>query len=262
MIRQKLIHLLRSSAAVLLPLLPGVLAIAQPPSKQADGIVLTMPAGLLKIQVLSETVVRIAFAKDASFFTRPALDVVPQPAPFRDWKLGGTADATTVSTARLQVVVDRRAGAVRFLDPAGNPIASEVPGGRVLEPAEVQGERTWHVQQRWGENAGESLYGLGQRQFNTLDIKGYDLDLWQRNTNIAVPFLVSSRGYGVLWENTSLTRFRRSAAVHGDSAGVPVRHRGRAGRPLGAADGWLRAGAVLLRLAVGLAAAGSSRSRR
>ncbi|MGA2037909.1 MAG: TIM-barrel domain-containing protein [Bryobacteraceae bacterium] len=207
MIRQKLIHLLRSSAAVLLPLLPGVLAIAQPPSKQADGIVLTMPAGLLKIQVLSETVVRIAFAKDASFFTRPVLDVVPQPAPFRDWKLGGTADMTTVSTARLQVVVDRRAGAVRFLDPAGNPIASEVPGGRVLEPAEVQGEKTWHVQQRWGENAGESLYGLGQRQFNTLDIKGYDLDLWQHNTNIAVPFLVSSRGYGVLWENTSLTRF-------------------------------------------------------
>jgi alpha-D-xyloside xylohydrolase len=207
MTSQKLIHSLRRSAAVLLLFLPGVPSMGQEPSRQADGIVLTLPGGLLKIQVLSETVVRIAFAKDASFFTRPVLDVVPQPTPFQDWKLSGTADTTTVSTARLQVVVDRRTGAVRFLDRAGNPIASEVPGGRVLEPADVQGERTWHVQQRWAENADESLYGLGQRQFNALDIKGYDLDLWQRNTNIVVPFLVSSRGYGVLWENTSLTRF-------------------------------------------------------
>ncbi|MGA2156127.1 MAG: DUF4968 domain-containing protein, partial [Bryobacteraceae bacterium] len=113
MTSQKLTHSLRRSVAVLLLFLPGVLAMGQEPSRQADGIVLTLPAGLLKVQVLSETVVRIAFAKDASFFTRPALDVVPQPATFQDWKLSGTADATTVSTARLQVVVDRRTGAVR-----------------------------------------------------------------------------------------------------------------------------------------------------
>ncbi len=205
--RQKTIHSLRGSAAALLLLLPVAPAIGQEPSRVADGIVFTTAAGLLKVQVLSETAVRIAFAKDAGFFTRPVLDVVPQATPFQDWKLNSTADAITLRTARLQVVVDRRTGAVRFVDSAGKTIASEEPGGRVLEPAEVQGERTWHVQQRWAENHDEALYGLGQRQLNTLDIKGYDLELWQHNTNIAVPFLVSSRGYGVLWENLSLTRF-------------------------------------------------------
>jgi alpha-D-xyloside xylohydrolase len=207
MTNRKQIDLWRSAAAALLLLLPGTLAMGQEPVKAPDGIVVTLPGGLLKVQVLSETVVRIAFAKDAGFFARPVLDVVPQSKPFTDWKLGGTAEAVTVSTTRLQAVVDRRTGAVRFLDAAGKPIAAEVPGGRAIELAEVQGERTWHVQQRWAENADESLYGLGQRQFNALDIKGYDFDMWQRNTNIVVPFLVSSRGYGVLWENTSLTRF-------------------------------------------------------
>ncbi len=69
------------------------------------------------------------------------------------------------------------------------------------------GEKTFHLQQQWQANDGESLYGLGQHQQGLMDIKGYDLDLWQYNTNVVVPFLVSSRGYGILWDNTSRTRF-------------------------------------------------------
>ena len=85
------------------------------------------------------------------------------------------------------------------------PILQE--NSRQIEPAEVQGEKTFHVRQQWSDNPMESLYGLGQNQLGTLDLKGYDLDLWQHNTNVAIPFLVSSEGYGILWDNTSFTRF-------------------------------------------------------
>jgi alpha-D-xyloside xylohydrolase len=71
----------------------------------------------------------------------------------------------------------------------------------------VQDEKTSHVRQEWAPAADESLYGLGQQQFGLADLKGYDLDLWQRNSVVVVPFLVSSRGYGILWDNTSFTRF-------------------------------------------------------
>jgi alpha-D-xyloside xylohydrolase len=63
------------------------------------------------------------------------------------------------------------------------------------------------VRQEWEPDADEALYGLGQHQFGLMNIKGYNLDLWQRNTEVAVPFLVSSRGYGILWDNPSRTRF-------------------------------------------------------
>jgi len=53
----------------------------------------------------------------------------------------------------------------------------------------------------------EALYGLGQQQLGTVDIKGYDMDLWQRNTRVVVPMLVSSSGYGIFWDNMSYTRF-------------------------------------------------------
>ena len=76
-----------------------------------------------------------------------------------------------------------------------------------MTPALVQGENTFHVRQQWQENPDESLYGLGENQLDLTEIKGFDLDLWQHNGTMAIPFLLSSRGWGVLWDNTSLTHF-------------------------------------------------------
>ena len=87
-----------------------------------------------------------------------------------------------------------------------------------MVPATVMGEATQHVRQQWEPHEGERLYGLGQHQQGLLDIKGTDLELRQYNGEIVIPLLVSSRGYGILWDNTSLTRFGRTEppALGGD----------------------------------------------
>ena len=53
---------------------------------------------------------------------------------------------------------------------------------------------------------GERLYGLGQHQHGLLDQKGAVIDLVQRNTEVAIPFLLSSRGYGLLWNMAGIGR--------------------------------------------------------
>ena len=53
---------------------------------------------------------------------------------------------------------------------------------------------------------GERFYGLGQHQHGLLDQKGCVIDLWHRNTEVSIPFLVSSRGYGFLWHNPAVGR--------------------------------------------------------
>ena len=73
----------------------------------------------------------------------------------------------------------------------------------------------------------ESLYGLGQRQEGKLDIKGYDFDLWQRNTVVYVPMIVSSRGYGLLWDNTSPSQVRRPRGRSSRSRAATGRHVGK-----------------------------------
>ncbi|HEY1803617.1 MAG TPA: TIM-barrel domain-containing protein [Terracidiphilus sp.] len=175
--------------------------------REPDGMKLHLANGELYLQVLSENAVRVAFSASPDFFDRTSIDRVPLPPENAAFQISESETIYTLVTDELHVSVDRESGAVAFADRAGHPLLSEVPGGRILEAAEVQGEKTFHLQQRWKGQEGESLYGLGQMQLGTVDIKGYDLDLWQHNTNVVVPFLVSSKGYGILWDNTSFTRF-------------------------------------------------------
>jgi alpha-D-xyloside xylohydrolase len=184
------------------------------PEKQADGVVLAVGDKFLRLAWCGDAAVRVSYAKDRAFLTRQSLIVAPPGgatgcgAPPK-WTLATAPDGAeaTLSTARLKVRVDLKSGAVAFLDAKGQPILRERADGRTMEAAEVQGERTQHVRQTWEANADEALYGLGQHQLGLLNIKGYDLDLWQHNATVAVPFLVSSRGYGILWDNISYTRF-------------------------------------------------------
>ena len=54
---------------------------------------------------------------------------------------------------------------------------------------------------------GEALYGLGQHQEGFLNLRDIPVQLLQANTNIAIPFLLSTNGYGLLWNNAALTDF-------------------------------------------------------
>ncbi len=62
------------------------------------------------------------------------------------------------------------------------------------------------VQMRFKAYEGERFYGLGQQQHGLLDQKGAVIDLLQRNGEVIIPFLFSSRGYGFLWNNPAVGR--------------------------------------------------------
>jgi alpha-D-xyloside xylohydrolase len=216
-------------------LLVGVLALTQTsvaqknvPQRQPDGVVVPVHDGFLKIAVRTDDIVRVAFARDRAFFEHKSLAVVAPKGTLPAWKLSSDARQATITTAKLKVRVDLASGAVSFFDLSGKPVLMEKNAGRSITPAEVQRETTFNVQQQWEPEPNESLYGLGENQLGLLDIKGYDLDLWQHNGTDVVPFMVSSRGYGILWDNTSFTRFgdlRPFEAIPGaqlfDASGKP-----------------------------------------
>ena len=52
----------------------------------------------------------------------------------------------------------------------------------------------------------EGLYGLGQHQAGVWNYRGETIDLSQENTEIAIPLLVSTNGYGIFWNNPSRSR--------------------------------------------------------
>ena len=64
----------------------------------------------------------------------------------------------------------------------------------------------WKIDQRFFADDAEKFYGLGQRQHGYLDQKGCTMDLMHRNSEVSIPFMVSNKGYGFLWNNPGLGR--------------------------------------------------------
>ena len=52
----------------------------------------------------------------------------------------------------------------------------------------------------------EHLYGMGEYQQDVLNLKGSTFELAHRNSQASVPFVVSSAGYGFLWNNPAIGR--------------------------------------------------------
>jgi alpha-D-xyloside xylohydrolase len=188
----------------------------------SDGAVVPVAGGLLTARFCSAGVVRVAFAPDghvggrsaadartgAAYFERAAAaSLVTAPRRCEPVSVDGRYDAgaVTLATSALRLTIDPASGAVTFADASGHVLLAEKQ--RSVVAATVEGEATHHVRQEWLPAPDESLYGLGQHQQGILDIKGVDIDLRQYNTEVAIPFFVSSRGYGVLWDNPSYTRW-------------------------------------------------------
>ena len=64
----------------------------------------------------------------------------------------------------------------------------------------------YHLSMRFVSTPSEKIYGMGQYQQPYLNQKGNDLELAQRNSQASVPFMISSLGYGFLWNNPAVGR--------------------------------------------------------
>ena len=179
--------------------------------QQPDGVVLTMKSGVLKIQICSDSVVHVLYSATSSFPIRFDPVVIKTTWPKTSWTLQQTDDDVTLSTSRMKVVVTRKDGAVTYRDLSGNQLVQEAI--RKLTPVRVNGEDTYRAESFiniYGSR--EGLYGLGQHQGGVWNYRGESVDISQDNTNIAVPFLVSSNGYGIFWNSAARSRFNNRFA--------------------------------------------------
>jgi alpha-D-xyloside xylohydrolase len=190
--------------------------------KTADGLAAELPGGRLRLAVCSARAVRVLFSPHDGPAPAPSLAVVHPCGGFREFGVQETASAVSLVTARLEARLELRTGAVSFHDRAGRAVLAETAGGRSLVPAEVLGQKTYHAEQRFDWATDEGLYGLGGQQSGLVNYRGHDVLLVQENTIDVVPVLVSSRGYGILWDNASETRLRDAAAPAPAARALPA----------------------------------------
>ncbi len=171
-----------------------------------NGVRMNIGGKYLAVSVYDDDIFRVTYTADSSLEHKSLMTVLKEPLPVK-WDFADSAGNLVISTSKLKVRIDKRTGRIGYFDREGHEILREKEQGRTLDPAEVMGENTYHVMQKFDSPENEALYGLGQHQNHLMNYKGYDVDLWQDNMVAVVPFLVSNRGYGILWDNNSRTKF-------------------------------------------------------
>ena len=161
------------------------------------------PQGTLCLEPMTEDAIRVRMTPEGA----PGLEelIFTENAKTPKYSVERRGGDVTVRTARMAAAYSAADGTLRFLDADGNVLLEEK--ARSVVPAEVQGEAAWAVSATFDSPAGEHLYGTGQFQDGYLDIRGLTRRLTQVNTQIALPMVLSSRGWGLLWHNYGLTDF-------------------------------------------------------
>lgn len=174
--------------------------------QQPDAVLISMHTGVMRVQFCSDSIIHVTYSPTSSIPEEPQFIVNKTNWSPVQWSMQATNDQVKLSTPRMSVVVTRKNSWTLFTDSTGNKLFEE--RNLSMTPAVVNGKQTYHSEMfsdLWDST--EAFYGLGQHQAGVWNYHGESVDLGQDNTNISVPFFISSNGYGLLWNNASLSRF-------------------------------------------------------
>jgi alpha-D-xyloside xylohydrolase len=159
------------------------------------------------ISPVGEEIIKVSASATRTFAEEQSLVVLPEIKPIQ-FKVKEHGCFLTISTTKIKVKVSKKTGEVEFEDESGNSILQErKDGGKKLEGMEVDGVKGYAIQQVFESSDDEALYGLGQHQADEINYKGKNEELFQYNTKVSIPFIVSTKNYGLLWDNYSFSRF-------------------------------------------------------
>lgn len=168
-------------------------------------ISINLSDGMLSINPIADNAVRIKFYKETegnlpelvftSGITTPGFQVSDSPSKLE------------IKGKNITVLVDKQSGNLSFADNSGKIFLSEKAGTRKLDSGSVKDEPCFAAEQSFESPADEFIFGLGQFQDGHYNLRGVSRRLTQVNSQIAIPFIYSSKGYGLLWHQYGLTDF-------------------------------------------------------
>jgi alpha-D-xyloside xylohydrolase len=163
----------------------------------------------LKLDVISDRIIHVMASPEMSFSNERSLIVADNiNLAYPEFNVDGNNDSLILSTSEISAKISIASGQIVFRD-RNNKILLKEPenGGKSFNPYSVEGTDGYSLYQVFESPEDEAFYGLGQHQSDEFNYKGLNEILYQYNTKVSIPFIVSNKNYGLLWDNYSLTRF-------------------------------------------------------
>ena len=152
--------------------------------------------------------VRVRAGRTADVLAVPGALLDPAPEP-EDVRVERSSRGTALVNGALRVELSPE-GLLRYVRTLDGEELFREMAGHFAWPGPRQftamGAGYYRLEQRFQAYRDEQIYGMGQRQHGRLDQKGMVLELVQRNGEVSIPFMVSSRGYGLLWNLPAVGR--------------------------------------------------------
>jgi alpha-D-xyloside xylohydrolase len=164
----------------------------------------------LRLEAWGADSIRVRAGQGAIVDNVPGALVIPPP-PAAD---GATGDGAVLTNGKLRAEVSADGMVSFWRSDHDRELLCEQrahfwwPGPRLFVP---NGNGHYRIEQRFHAYEDEKVFGLGQHLHGRFDQKGLALDLVQRNAEVSVPFMVSSRGYGFLWNSPAVGRAELAA---------------------------------------------------
>jgi alpha-D-xyloside xylohydrolase len=176
-----------------------------------DRLCLQLNDGILSFVPLSDNAIRVQFEKEGIHEDRELIFVNQPPVP--KFTHSENNSKISLSTGKIKLEFDKSTGGIEFSDNTGKAFLSEIPGTRELTRDSVIGEPCFIAAQSFDSPENEYLFGLGQFQDGHFNLRNVSRKLIQVNSQISIPFLYSSRGFGILWHQYGLTEFNPAGNI-------------------------------------------------
>lgn len=176
--------------------------------KTATGVVVKPDSGAAKevrLEVMADNIIHVVKLDQSGKSLNPSLMTVAAPVSGNFNVSASGKDKVTLKAKKISVAVSLATGQVQFFNAAGKAFLTQE--AESMAPTSVDGKPFLAVKQGFNYGTKDAFYGLGQHQNNQMNLNGEDVLLMQHNMAIAVPFVVSDKNYGVLWDNNSISRF-------------------------------------------------------
>ncbi len=179
---------------------------AQSYQKTDLGVKSSVNSTTIEIQVYSPSIVRVLKSPEGKTFKKVSLSVIktPQKTAFTVKQDG---DMVSVKTTKVKVDLNTKSGVVTFANPTNAAVLIAEKTHGTFTDFNDAGSKTYTVNQTFALDNGEAIYGLGQQQSGKMSQRNVKLNMVQGNTDDYVPFFVSTKGYGLFWDNYSPTVF-------------------------------------------------------
>lgn len=182
----------------------AVSAMAQTVEKTDLGLKTRINAMDVEIQFYSPTTVRVIKSPEGKTVTKNSLSVIKKPQTTK-FAVSQKNGLISLKSEKLKVNIDTKSGKITYATVGGKLLLSELENGASFTDFNDAGSKTYTIKQSFVFDKEEGIYGLGQQQQGKMSQRNVRINMVQGNTDDYVPFFVSTKGYGLFWDNYSPT---------------------------------------------------------